>query len=177
MMVLHPSLHHEYEIKCFFSLSSRLASKMKTSKVGNQTNSHDPRAVNSRVFRSNLNIFRHSKYSMMRIFHFLLCARNHCKKTMFTLKKIYYNTVTCHRVKWNTYVAHSLYNLQYADHDILLETLKNMYKLNGCTAVLYAAEMKHTILKCERLRMKHVCQTRDTSSYLIMSMSGSHRTL
>lgn len=175
MMVLHPSLHHEYEIKCFFSLSLP-DSHQKWRRV-KWVIRLTPMTLGRLIqgFSGVIWIyFATANTAWREFFIFYFCARNHCKKTT---KKIYYNTVTCHRVKWNTYVAHSLHNLQYADHDILLETLKNMYKLNGCTAVLYAAEMKHTILKCERLRMKHVCQTRDTSSYLIMSTSGLHRTL
>ncbi|KDR12531.1 hypothetical protein L798_13609, partial [Zootermopsis nevadensis] len=41
---------------------------MKTNKVGNQTNSQDPQAVNSRVFVGNLNTFHCSKIDAERIF-------------------------------------------------------------------------------------------------------------
>ncbi|VVC41089.1 Zinc finger C2H2-type,RNA recognition motif domain [Cinara cedri] len=43
-------------------------SKMKMSKVGNQTNSQDPQAVNSRVFVGNLNTFQCSKTDVERMF-------------------------------------------------------------------------------------------------------------
>lgn len=55
---LNPSLYSLY----------RLASKMKMSKVGNQTNSQDPQAVNSRVFVGNLNTFQCSKTDVERMF-------------------------------------------------------------------------------------------------------------
>ncbi|CAH1129369.1 unnamed protein product [Ceutorhynchus assimilis] len=42
--------------------------KMKMSKVGNQTNSQDPQAVNSRVFVGNLNTFQCSKTDVERMF-------------------------------------------------------------------------------------------------------------
>lgn len=38
------------------------------SKVGNQTNSQDPQAVNSRVFVGNLNTFQCSKTDVERMF-------------------------------------------------------------------------------------------------------------
>ncbi|KAH0949815.1 hypothetical protein HN011_011167 [Eciton burchellii] len=41
---------------------------MKMSKVGNQTNSQDPQAVNSRVFVGNLNTFQCSKTDVERMF-------------------------------------------------------------------------------------------------------------
>lgn len=41
---------------------------MKLSKVGNQTNSQDPQAVNSRVFVGNLNTFQCSKTDVERMF-------------------------------------------------------------------------------------------------------------
>ena len=41
---------------------------MKISKVGNQTNSQDPQAVNSRVFVGNLNTFQCSKTDVERMF-------------------------------------------------------------------------------------------------------------
>lgn len=41
---------------------------MKMSKVGNQTNSQDPQAVNSRVFVGNLNTFQCSKAEVERMF-------------------------------------------------------------------------------------------------------------
>uniref|UniRef100_A0A6P7FT46 Uncharacterized protein LOC114330758 n=1 Tax=Diabrotica virgifera virgifera TaxID=50390 RepID=A0A6P7FT46_DIAVI len=41
--------------------SQKQSAKMKLSKVGNQTNSQDPQAVNSRVFVGNLNTFQCSK--------------------------------------------------------------------------------------------------------------------
>ncbi|KAL3275160.1 hypothetical protein HHI36_019929, partial [Cryptolaemus montrouzieri] len=44
------------------------SSKMKMSKVGNQTNSQDPQAVNSRVFVGNLNTFQCSKTDVERMF-------------------------------------------------------------------------------------------------------------
>ncbi|XP_049819467.1 heterogeneous nuclear ribonucleoprotein C isoform X2 [Aethina tumida] len=44
------------------------AAKMKMSKVGNQTNSQDPQAVNSRVFVGNLNTFQCSKTDVERMF-------------------------------------------------------------------------------------------------------------
>lgn len=43
-------------------------SRMKMSKVGNQTNSQDPQAVNSRVFVGNLNTFQCSKTDVERMF-------------------------------------------------------------------------------------------------------------
>lgn len=46
----------------------RQTSKMKMSKVGNQTNSQDPQAVNSRVFVGNLNTFQCSKTDVERMF-------------------------------------------------------------------------------------------------------------
>jgi hypothetical protein len=51
----------------FFS-RCRQSSKMKMSKVGNQTNSQDPQAVNSRVFVGNLNTFQCSKTDVERMF-------------------------------------------------------------------------------------------------------------
>lgn len=42
--------------------------EMKMSKVGNQTNSQDPQAVNSRVFVGNLNTFQCSKTDVERMF-------------------------------------------------------------------------------------------------------------
>jgi RNA recognition motif-containing protein len=56
---------------------------MKMSKVGNQTNSQDPQAVNSRVFVGNLNTFQCSKTDVERMFQrygriagkFYTCAR------------------------------------------------------------------------------------------------------
>ncbi|XP_050302117.1 heterogeneous nuclear ribonucleoprotein C-like 2 [Anthonomus grandis grandis] len=47
---------------------SKQASKIKMSKVGNQTNSQDPQAVNSRVFVGNLNTFQCSKTDVERMF-------------------------------------------------------------------------------------------------------------
>ncbi len=41
---------------------------MKMSKVGNQTNSQDPQAVNSRIFVGNLNTFQCSKTDVERMF-------------------------------------------------------------------------------------------------------------
>ncbi|CAH1996410.1 unnamed protein product [Acanthoscelides obtectus] len=46
----------------------RQSAKMKISKVGNQTNSQDPQAVNSRVFVGNLNTFQCSKTDVERMF-------------------------------------------------------------------------------------------------------------
>lgn len=43
-------------------------SKMKMSKLSNQTNSQDPQAVNSRVFVGNLNTFQCSKTDVERMF-------------------------------------------------------------------------------------------------------------
>jgi RNA recognition motif-containing protein len=48
--------------------SQKQSSKMKMSKVGNQTNSQDPQAVNSRVFVGNLNTFQCSKTDVERMF-------------------------------------------------------------------------------------------------------------
>ncbi|KAK6628899.1 hypothetical protein RUM43_002716 [Polyplax serrata] len=48
--------------------SDRSATAMKLSKVGNQTNSQDPQAVNSRVFVGNLNTFQCSKTDVERMF-------------------------------------------------------------------------------------------------------------
>lgn len=48
--------------------NQKQASKMKMSKVGNQTNSQDPQAVNSRVFVGNLNTFQCSKTDVERMF-------------------------------------------------------------------------------------------------------------
>lgn len=45
-----------------------LFADMKMSKVGNQTNSQDPQAVNSRVFVGNLNTFQCSKTDVERMF-------------------------------------------------------------------------------------------------------------
>ena len=45
-----------------------LLQAMKMSKVGNQTNSQDPQAVNSRVFVGNLNTFQCSKTDVERMF-------------------------------------------------------------------------------------------------------------
>lgn len=45
-----------------------LEATMKMSKVGNQTNSQDPQAVNSRVFVGNLNTFQCSKTDVERMF-------------------------------------------------------------------------------------------------------------
>ncbi|KAK6627442.1 hypothetical protein RUM44_009919 [Polyplax serrata] len=47
---------------------TRSATAMKLSKVGNQTNSQDPQAVNSRVFVGNLNTFQCSKTDVERMF-------------------------------------------------------------------------------------------------------------
>ena len=41
---------------------------MKMSKVGNQTNSQDPQAVNSRLFVGNLNTFQCGKTDVERMF-------------------------------------------------------------------------------------------------------------
>ncbi|XP_072400071.1 uncharacterized protein [Diabrotica undecimpunctata] len=48
--------------------SQKQSAKMKLSKVGNQTNSQDPQAVNSRVFVGNLNTFQCSKTDVERMF-------------------------------------------------------------------------------------------------------------
>lgn len=48
--------------------SQKQTAKMKMSKVGNQTNSQDPQAVNSRVFVGNLNTFQCSKTDVERMF-------------------------------------------------------------------------------------------------------------
>ncbi|XP_060519642.1 heterogeneous nuclear ribonucleoprotein C-like 1 isoform X2 [Cylas formicarius] len=48
--------------------TQKQAAKMKMSKVGNQTNSQDPQAVNSRVFVGNLNTFQCSKTDVERMF-------------------------------------------------------------------------------------------------------------
>lgn len=48
--------------------SQKQSAKMKMSKVGNQTNSQDPQAVNSRVFVGNLNTFQCSKTDVERMF-------------------------------------------------------------------------------------------------------------
>uniref|UniRef100_A0AAR5Q900 RRM domain-containing protein n=1 Tax=Dendroctonus ponderosae TaxID=77166 RepID=A0AAR5Q900_DENPD len=48
--------------------TSKQTTKMKMSKVGNQTNSQDPQAVNSRVFVGNLNTFQCSKTDVERMF-------------------------------------------------------------------------------------------------------------
>ncbi|XP_071050595.1 heterogeneous nuclear ribonucleoprotein C [Onthophagus taurus] len=48
--------------------SQKQVAKMKMSKVGNQTNSQDPQAVNSRVFVGNLNTFQCSKTDVERMF-------------------------------------------------------------------------------------------------------------
>ncbi|KAL1501716.1 hypothetical protein ABEB36_006996 [Hypothenemus hampei] len=48
--------------------TSKQTAKMKMSKVGNQTNSQDPQAVNSRVFVGNLNTFQCSKTDVERMF-------------------------------------------------------------------------------------------------------------
>ncbi|VEN57255.1 unnamed protein product [Callosobruchus maculatus] len=48
--------------------SQKQSAKMKISKVGNQTNSQDPQAVNSRVFVGNLNTFQCSKTDVERMF-------------------------------------------------------------------------------------------------------------
>jgi RNA recognition motif-containing protein len=48
--------------------SQKQSSEMKMSKVGNQTNSQDPQAVNSRVFVGNLNTFQCSKTDVERMF-------------------------------------------------------------------------------------------------------------
>ncbi|XP_024938950.1 uncharacterized protein LOC107265923 isoform X2 [Cephus cinctus] len=45
-----------------------MKNRMKMSKVGNQTNSQDPQAVNSRVFVGNLNTFQCSKTDVERMF-------------------------------------------------------------------------------------------------------------
>lgn len=52
----------------FCDLRSLLQGTMKMSKVGNQTNSQDPQAVNSRVFVGNLNTFQCSKTDVERMF-------------------------------------------------------------------------------------------------------------
>ena len=54
--------------KVQISVCSQVLSKMKMSKVGNQTNSQDPQAVNSRVFVGNLNTFQCSKAEVERMF-------------------------------------------------------------------------------------------------------------
>lgn len=56
-------IYYKMYLFCF-----RQASKMKMSKVGNQTNSQDPQAVNSRVFVGNLNTFQCSKTDVERMF-------------------------------------------------------------------------------------------------------------
>uniref|UniRef100_A0A1Y1KHG9 RRM domain-containing protein n=3 Tax=Photinus pyralis TaxID=7054 RepID=A0A1Y1KHG9_PHOPY len=48
--------------------AQKQSAKMKMSKVGNQTNSQDPQAVNSRVFVGNLNTFQCSKTDVERMF-------------------------------------------------------------------------------------------------------------
>ncbi|XP_076263430.1 heterogeneous nuclear ribonucleoprotein C-like 3 isoform X2 [Rhynchophorus ferrugineus] len=48
--------------------TQKQTAKMKMSKVGNQTNSQDPQAVNSRVFVGNLNTFQCSKTDVERMF-------------------------------------------------------------------------------------------------------------
>ncbi|XP_044744896.1 uncharacterized protein LOC123306806 [Coccinella septempunctata] len=48
--------------------NKKQTAKMKMSKVGNQTNSQDPQAVNSRVFVGNLNTFQCSKTDVERMF-------------------------------------------------------------------------------------------------------------
>lgn len=48
--------------------NQKQSTKMKMSKVGNQTNSQDPQAVNSRVFVGNLNTFQCSKNDVERMF-------------------------------------------------------------------------------------------------------------
>lgn len=55
---------------CFksFFFSFQGTTTMKLSKVGNQTNSQDPQAVNSRVFVGNLNTFQCSKTDVERMF-------------------------------------------------------------------------------------------------------------
>lgn len=52
----------------FLLLLFQGATAMKMSKVGNQTNSQDPQAVNSRVFVGNLNTFQCSKTDVERMF-------------------------------------------------------------------------------------------------------------
>lgn len=49
-------------------MGALLEATMKMSKVGNQTNSQDPQAVNSRVFVGNLNTFQCSKTDVERMF-------------------------------------------------------------------------------------------------------------
>ncbi|XP_056631637.1 heterogeneous nuclear ribonucleoprotein C [Diorhabda carinulata] len=48
--------------------NQKQSTKMKLSKVGNQTNSQDPQAVNSRLFVGNLNTFQCSKTDVERMF-------------------------------------------------------------------------------------------------------------
>ncbi|CAG9864588.1 unnamed protein product [Phyllotreta striolata] len=48
--------------------TQKQSTKMKLSKVGNQTNSQDPQAVNSRVFVGNLNTFQCTKTDVERMF-------------------------------------------------------------------------------------------------------------
>lgn len=54
------------DVEVYIFISS--CADMKMSKVGNQTNSQDPQAVNSRVFVGNLNTFQCSKTDVERMF-------------------------------------------------------------------------------------------------------------
>nr|XP_012230769.1 PREDICTED: uncharacterized protein LOC105677038 isoform X1 [Linepithema humile] len=53
---------------CMSEVGDSQITAMKMSKVGNQTNSQDPQAVNSRVFVGNLNTFQCSKTDVERMF-------------------------------------------------------------------------------------------------------------
>lgn len=63
---------------------------MKMSKVGNQTNSQDPQAVNSRVFVGNLNTFQCSKTDVERMFQrYGRLAGKFLARLIFTSKRFY----------------------------------------------------------------------------------------
>ena len=112
---------HEIILSFFFQAKKTVASEraMKMSKVGNQTNSQDPQAVNSRVFVGNLNTFQCSKTDVERMFQrYGRIAGEYPKSNIFLSSLIPFASNIC-----LLFYVSALFS--------------SVYFIIGCTVVLY----------------------------------------